>query len=788
MNIWQTLGRSRMESVLTLAVVLWLAWLGRDLGSESWTLGADGRYSRDLELRVEFPAGARQGGWMAEACARLAGELHAMDPEFCKRHRSPGAGAALRERLGLGTAALPQKLPEAQAAQTIGNLRAGLASAHEALLAALYAPLADLQKARKDWESRAGEGFDVEEGAAKLVAAKEATRQYREAYQLLTREGRAFPLPLECAWQYLATRGPADASADSLPAFAALLALMDGKANELPGRAFPAKRPFDAAQAQAGCAGPPLEAAQDAARLVALAYASAGHADKARALQAVLPGARAQLAVWAFTGLAALWVGRLAGRRERAWCFALAAWALAAALTHPRLEWLGGSSFPWLRGGWQLPALLGGLALLALRQPARRAPVPAYPSTALGYPGFVLFAGLGWWIVLDLSAFGHFDNRFQGLYQQSSLFIAFMALSLAPLWRQLLARGSLALLSFWPWLAAGPRRRMPLRGLALLAALAVALLMVKLGLKDRRQQTSELFRAVLILGGAWFLLARGELLASPWIAGLASRAARWGYRLRLGMPLALLLGLVVGGLLVTDDKGPLLVIVYTGSILAGVGVVRALAPRTGFAAAAALGMLGTGLYLWACSWAMLKLGDAGYLGERIEARVESTLTPFLADNDQMARVLWFQDAALEAGGFGLGGVPWCGDLPGPCRGVPPQIQSDYLFTAWIGVFGVASWLLLGLFGLWLWRLARSLPLVTTGRVEERDLAQAWFAWAGLCWAGLTLTQTAVTVAGNLCWLPLTGITFPMASYGTWSLLANAAFLGIALHLNARKPA
>jgi len=55
----------------------------------------------------------------------------------------------------------------------------------------------------------------------------------------------------------------------------------------------------------------------------------------------------------------------------------------------------------------------------------------------------------------------------------------------------------------------------------------------------------------------------------------------------------------------------------------------------------------------------------------------------------------------------------------------------------------------------------------------------------LCWAALTLAQVAVTVAGNLGWLPLTGITFPFLSYGAWSLLANALFLGLSLHLHRR---
>ena len=41
------------------------------------------------------------------------------------------------------------------------------------------------------------------------------------------------------------------------------------------------------------------------------------------------------------------------------------------------------------------------------------------------------------------------------------------------------------------------------------------------------------------------------------------------------------------------------------------------------------------------------------------------------------------------------------------------------------------------------------------------------------------------LAGNLGWLPLTGITFPFASFGAWSLLANTLFLGLAMSLPRR---
>jgi cell division protein FtsW (lipid II flippase) len=252
----------------------------------------------------------------------------------------------------------------------------------------------------------------------------------------------------------------------------------------------------------------------------------------------------------------------------------------------------------------------------------------------------------------------------------------------------------------------------------------------------------------------------------------------------LAFPLLLLLGFVVGGFFVTSDKGPLLVVVYAGAVFLSLFIARLAAARWGGLAGLGLGWLAILPYVWAVSYALFQFG--GRFGAYIAERLESARSPFLASNDQIAQILWFQAAALEDGGFGLGAAPWCGELSGACRGVPPQIQSDYLFTALVGVFGQGSWLLLALFVFWLWRLARAHPAATSGRVEADGLDQAWLSWMALVWVALTLAQVAVTVAGNQSWLPLTGITFPFLSYGVWSLLTNALFFGLSLQLHRRR--
>ena len=51
------------------------------------------------------------------------------------------------------------------------------------------------------------------------------------------------------------------------------------------------------------------------------------------------------------------------------------------------------------------------------------------------------------------------------------------------------------------------------------------------------------------------------------------------------------------------------------------------------------------------------------------------------------------------------------------------------------------------------------------------------------WVVLSLCQLAVTVAGNLAVLPLTGVTFPFVSFGMTSLCLNMAMLALCLNLN-----
>jgi hypothetical protein len=55
----------------------------------------------------------------------------------------------------------------------------------------------------------------------------------------------------------------------------------------------------------------------------------------------------------------------------------------------------------------------------------------------------------------------------------------------------------------------------------------------------------------------------------------------------------------------------------------------------------------------------------------------------------------------------------------------------------------------------------------------------------VCWVGLTLAQLRDHGRGQPRLAAAHGITFPFASFGAWSLLANTVFLGLAMSLPRR---
>jgi cell division protein FtsW (lipid II flippase) len=299
------------------------------------------------------------------------------------------------------------------------------------------------------------------------------------------------------------------------------------------------------------------------------------------------------------------------------------------------------------------------------------------------------------------------------------------------------------------------------------------------------QLTSELGRLWLIVGAAWFFFLRGDPLAKRLAASGTSVVSLARYIAPLVCVVAVLIGIQV----ITHDMGPLLIACYGAGAFVAASIAmwwheRSGAHYTAFAIAMALFVA----WILATTFALFELGS---FDDTTAARLENLAAPLASANDQLALVTWFQRVAPPAG-FGIGAVPWCGQTSAVgCPGVPAQIQSDYTLTALVGVFGwAAAWAVTIGCALWLHRLISHHPRVThgeprlvmaAGRMVSDD--QALLSWIAVAWVVLSLCQLAVTVAGNLAVLPLTGVTFPFVSFGMTSLVVNMAMLGLAINVN-----
>jgi hypothetical protein len=172
----------------------------------------------------------------------------------------------------------------------------------------------------------------------------------------------------------------------------------------------------------------------------------------------------------------------------------------------------------------------------------------------------------------------------------------------------------------------------------------------------------------------------------------------------------------------------------------------------------------------------------GLVSPIVAERVRSVVDPFASKTDDLARLLWFQQE-VPATGFGLGQAPWCGyTAQERCLGLPLQTQSDYTFTGLMGLAGDGAWLVVALIGLWAialmcsrWRTSvhPHALLADPGALQE-----GLRAWLAVALGTLVAVQLGATVAGNLAWIPLSGITLPYMSFGSASLFMLTALLAL----------
>ncbi len=788
-----TLMPGLFELGLTVLVLAFLFWQARAFNKPEIVRGSGDRYQQALALTVPILPDAQGIGRVASICTSYGG-LTGVEPA-CRSDDRNRITTVSREAIDPAV------------------LNRWNRNTYPALSASLAAPLHAQQKAIADLEMRSAEARADQDATGKVVDWRAESRHYRDAYDM-PESAETKSLTLDCVWNFLNQRQQilaqtADTQAEQALVLINLAALLDGDATRLVNSSF-LNPDLSSLSWQVGknkatpeCVsrGEPLQVAQRATEIIAKARSSNVDAAKATAMQNLFPKAGFYFSAWAMLALLLLKAGRKVLHPVRFLPLVLLIWSVVGWLSHIHVEWFNdrARSTAWLKAhGVEWPGFFGAMAIVSLvllvlvqflPKSTHKAnydpttipePTAQTLSSRIGFAGFVLFLGLGWWLILDLSATGHFKNRFHALYQQLYVFVTFVLISVLPLLRLGFARTTGIILGKLLMLAEGGGRRGIRSQLGWLLPLLLALLLLFVTgfvLRNQRQLTSEIFRLWLILGVSWFFFLRGES-----VFGLG-RTGGW-QTFRMMLPLLFVVVVPCVGYFVTDDKGPLLVTLYASAIFFGGALAFALDrsgshPIWGSALAAAM----TVAWVSVITWMLFKFGP---LSDRVAARLESVGSPFLASNDQLGLVLWFQGAAPSSG-YGFGHVPWCGDVAqASCRGVPRQIQSDYIHTALIGVYG--EWLatlLVVMFAFWMVRLVNQHRKVTDGKPnfgKPNFAQQAFISWIAVCWVGFSLAQLAVTVAGNLAWLPLTGITYPFVSFGIWSLVVNVFFLSLAINL------
>jgi cell division protein FtsW (lipid II flippase) len=765
---------SLLEVVLTAAVVALLFPLFVPLAAQD--TGRDARFAAPAAIVRGLPDAV-----LPDVCAAYGARAEDFVRErLCGRDRGPLDNARIDR--------IPPLLTRAVARAT----RAFVAPLEEA-----QARVTELRQQQRDGAA----DLLTLDHAIDTVQAEFAPYARHYALSPAATEG---PRPLTCALESLQaaianTAVRSAAARDTLRANAVLLfgAALDGHAatSALASAATLSGTRLDSAR----CAGIDMaEAIAATAALMADARSVPTAVAKNEAMRELLKTARWQWAGAAGLGLLMLNFSRRRGSPAIGIALALAAWGAAA--WAGRVPWpLGGEhtltlarptpSFDALPAAFILWMLAAALCVLALAPWMRRVAHngPQAPASIFGYPGLVLATGIGWLLLLDLSANGHFGNRYLALYHQGHFWLAMCTFSVLLFLRQPLGRALAWLLSLVDGASTRVAERLGALGAAvvllsstLLVTLAIAVLLLNL-----RQLTSELGRLWLMLGAAWFFFLRG----TPLTERLARSGSSLGSLIRYVWPLLFVVIVLIGAMIVTRDMGPLLIAGYGAGAFVAASVAMWRYQRSGSTGQSYV--LAVALFVAWIAVTTLALLRLGAIDDVTAARLENASVPFASANDHLALVTWFQRVA-PAAGFGPGAVPWCGfGASGSCAGVPAQIQSDYTFTALIGMFGwPAAWAITIGCVLWLYAVLR--PHGAASRGEPRLVRsagrigndeQGFVSWLCVTWAVLALCQLAVTVAGNLAVIPLTGVTFPFVSFGMTSLIVNMAMLALAINVN-----
>jgi len=431
---------------------------------------------------------------------------------------------------------------------------------------------------------------------------------------------------------------------------------------------------------------------------------------------------------------------------------------------------------------WPGAGLIAGLLAWALiPKSGVGALSPSTLPQAVLWPVFALISGMAWLALADFAAGADPKAQYLGIEGAQGLLLATLAALLLALLRPRIAENVLAVAEGLTRCASHPRHRWSLLGAGLLLAVLLGLLgrspdAALLGIKGLGQPhlSGEILRALAMLAIAWVAYRSGE-----WSAGI-----RWRF-------LIITLALVVLGLWVSKDGGPLLIIGMLGLLWLAIWPVRALIARhrRGQAAVLALALLIGGTALWRT----LLIDIAPRFSLLAQSREVDRMQPEHSRRDDMMRVQWLISAA-PATGFGPGRTPWCGAAAHvgekACRkgsalreGAPLQTPEDYAPALWAAYYGLPVTLLaIGLVPLWLLALllaASPARWPRPGHFKLDDMAAYALFWAIAIASLGMLSQTLIALGGTLRWSQLSGLPLPLMAYGKLSLIVIASWMGLA---------
>lgn len=153
------------------------------------------------------------------------------------------------------------------------------------------------------------------------------------------------------------------------------------------------------------------------------------------------------------------------------------------------------------------------------------------------------------------------------------------------------------------------------------------------------------------------------------------------------------------------------------------------------------------------------------------------LTAFMdAETDPRGPGFNLEQSKIAIGSGGIGGKGWGQGTQTNLAYVPEQ-RTDFIFTAIGEEQGfLGGLLILGLFGIVLWRCIRTAML-------SKDLFGALVA-SGV--AAMIAFQLFVNIGMTIGIMPITGIPLPFVSYGGTSLIASFAGVGLVMNIHMRR--